>query len=71
MNEFSFGDAIKDARNIVDSLTYMSYTHNRRISPHVTPEQWKTVFGANTVEIFEPLFQLENVESEVDDNHAS
>jgi hypothetical protein len=33
---------------LVDTLTYSSYAHNRQLTPYVTPEQWRVVFGERT-----------------------
>jgi hypothetical protein len=43
---------------IVDELTYSSYAHNRRISPHISPERWMHVFGPEVQEL-EMRFQAE------------
>jgi hypothetical protein len=37
-----------DIAELIDSLTYSSYRHNREISPEVTPERWRKVFGPST-----------------------
>ena len=34
-----------DPMAIVQDLTFQNYAHNRRISPHVTPERWERVYG--------------------------
>ena len=38
----------EDMAELIDSLTYSSYRHNREISPEVTPERWQKVFGPST-----------------------
>ena len=38
----------EDIAELIDSLTYSSYRHNREISPEVTPERWRKVFGPST-----------------------
>ncbi len=43
---------------IVNHLIYCSYHHNRKISPHVTPERWAKVYGPNTM-VMEAKFQKE------------
>ena len=43
-------------QDIVDSLIYRSYAHNRDISPDVTPERWARVFGAAAVARMEPIY---------------
>lgn len=40
-------------RQIVDYLTYSSYAHNRQLSPHVTPEEWRGVYGERTAALEE------------------
>lgn len=42
---------------IVDYLTYSCYRYNRKISPHITPEQWKKCFP--NVDAMERRFQSE------------
>jgi hypothetical protein len=32
------------ATEVVDYLTYCNYAHNRRISPHITPERWAKIY---------------------------
>lgn len=32
--------------NIVDSLLYACYAHNRNMTPSVTPEEWQACFDA-------------------------
>lgn len=41
---------------IVDYLTYANYAHNRNLAPHITPESWKKVYGAQAVERMEPIY---------------
>ena len=48
MKEFSFSEAVRDATQFVDELTYGSYRHNRRIAPDVTPERWEIIYGPKT-----------------------
>lgn len=43
----------------VDELTYVSYREQRRLSPHVTPTQWKRVFVESDVDAMEARFQSE------------
>jgi hypothetical protein len=45
------------ATALVANVTYFSYRHNRRISPHVPPERWASVYG--DVEPLEELYQRE------------
>lgn len=42
---------------LLDSLHYMSYRHNRKISPEITPEMWSRIFGPT--EAMEARFQKE------------
>jgi hypothetical protein len=43
---------------LVDYLSYQCYAHNRRISPHVSPYEWESVFGKDTAKM-ELRFALE------------
>lgn len=43
----------------VDELTFVSYRENRRLSPHVTPTQWKRVFVEADVDVMEERYQAE------------
>ena len=38
----------ENVAGLIDALTYSSYRHNREISPEVTPERWRKVFGPST-----------------------
>jgi hypothetical protein len=38
--------ASKALNNIVDSLMYACYAHNRSMNPEVKPEEWQTCFDA-------------------------
>jgi len=51
------------ARQIVDELTYINYAHNRRISPHVTPERWAELFP--NAQAMEARFQTELLQGPV------
>jgi hypothetical protein len=31
-------------RALIDTLTYISYAHNRTISPDISPERWAKIF---------------------------
>ncbi len=33
---------------LVDSLIYSNYAHNRGLSPHISVERWEKVYGPNT-----------------------
>lgn len=41
---------------LVDYLTYSNYAHNRNLAPHITPERWKKVYGADAVDRMEPIY---------------
>jgi hypothetical protein len=43
---------------IVQDLIYLSYFHNRKLSPDVTPEQWAGIFGPRVKDL-ENRFQAE------------
>lgn len=45
---------------IVDRLIYLSYSHNRKLAPEITPERWAKVFGPTTP-VMEEQFQREEV----------
>jgi hypothetical protein len=45
------------AAEVVDYLTYCNYAHNRRISPHITPERWARIYPNATA--LETKFQAE------------
>lgn len=32
-------------QQIIDTLTYISYAHNRMLSPEISPERWEKVYG--------------------------
>lgn len=55
--ETEINDAVKNPQDLIDHLTYASYKHNRNISPHITPEQWGTIF--HNVEQLEKKYQQE------------
>lgn len=42
---------------IVDHLIYMSYRHNRKLTPEITPDQWALLFGQTAA--MEARFQQE------------
>lgn len=44
--------------DLVQDLVYVNYAHNRRIAPHVTPQQWEKVYGPEVWRM-EEQFQLE------------
>lgn len=48
----------KTPTQIVSDLTYINYAHNRRMSPHITPEQWAQIYGPSTPAM-EERFQKE------------
>ncbi len=52
---------IRTLTELIDELTYRNYEHNRRISPHVTPERWAKSYGP-TVAAMEERFQREQSE---------
>jgi valyl-tRNA synthetase len=39
----------RNATKVIDDLTYASYRHQRTISPHITPEQWVTIFPTSAL----------------------
>lgn len=47
------------ALSLIDDLGYISYRHNRRISPLVEPKGWVCIFGAEKVERYEERYQEE------------
>jgi len=47
-------------QHVVSELTYLSYAHNRCLSPEITPERWARIFGEHTAEL-EARFQAEQV----------
>jgi hypothetical protein len=47
--------------DIVSDLTYMSYAHNRDISPDITPERWARIFGEELTQRMERRYQQEKV----------
>lgn len=53
------GDAVAE-KNLVADLTYISYAHNRKLAPHLTPESWKRVYG-EAVDRMEAQYQAEAV----------
>lgn len=58
MVKINLDDAVDNILDLVGSLTYLNYCHNRRQSPDITPEQWLQVYGDDTYK-FETLYQLE------------
>lgn len=52
-------ESCDDIVSLTQSLIYLNYKFNRYNSPHLTPEQWGKVFGAEQVEEMEKLFQAE------------
>ena len=44
--------------DIFDELNYLSYSANRRMSPHVEPERWKKIY--KRVDEMEARFAAEN-----------
>jgi hypothetical protein len=44
--------------DIIRDLTYINYAHNRRRSPHISPESWRKVYG-ETADAMEKRFQAE------------
>lgn len=43
---------------IINDLVYLNYAHNRRLSPGISPERWRKVYGP-PVEEMEARFQAE------------
>ena len=43
---------------IADELTYINYAHNRRLSPHISPERWEKVYP--NAQALEARFQEES-----------
>ena len=41
---------------IIRSLTFSSYSHNRGLDPSITPERWEKIYGPDTMEM-ERLYQ--------------
>ena len=41
---------------IISSLTFASYSHNRGLDPSITPERWAKIYGTTTMEM-ERLYQ--------------
>ena len=52
---------IQTLANVIDSLTYVNYRHNRRISPDISPERWAKIFGPGA-SAMEARYQQENQE---------
>jgi hypothetical protein len=46
------------AEGIVDYLTYVNYRANRGYAPHITPAQWKKLYGPST-DAMEARYQAE------------
>jgi hypothetical protein len=49
--------AMTETELVVD-LIYLSYFHNRKLTPDVTPEQWASIFGPRVKDL-EDRFQAE------------
>lgn len=43
---------------VLDELTYISYAHNRNLSPDVSPERWAKVYGPSA-RLMEVRYQAE------------
>ena len=52
-----FATVLENPNGFVDELVYLSYAHNRRESPHITPERWAKIFP--DAGIIEARFQFE------------
>lgn len=48
-----------NVRDLIDELTYTNYAHNRRISPHISPERWARIYP--NAEAMERRFKTENM----------
>lgn len=48
-----------DINEILKSLTYASYKHNRIRSPDLSVKDWAVIFGEKQAKQFEELYQLE------------
>jgi len=46
--------------NMVSELTYLNYAHNRKLSPHISAEQWEPIYGPTTMTM-EARYQRELV----------
>lgn len=46
------------AMELIESLNYACYRHNRRVSPNREPSDWKMIFG-DKIERFEERYQRE------------
>lgn len=57
--DLSGGDTHKKAVSLIDDLGYISYRHNRRISPNVLPHYFDFVFGEENVTRYEEKYQAE------------
>jgi hypothetical protein len=62
--QVNLNEAIDNCLAVIGTLTYLNYCHNRRISPDITPEKWKLVYG-DKVEEMETLYKLENKKEEI------
>ena len=60
--KITLAEAIDNYADLVASMTYLNYKHNRNISPHITPEQWKLVYEEKVQEM-EILYQYEKERS--------
>lgn len=47
---------------LVDELTYTNYAHNRRLSPHITPERWAKIYP--NAEAMEARFTADAVKAQ-------
>jgi hypothetical protein len=55
--QIELNDAVDNCLAVIGTLTYLNYCHNRRLSPDITPEQFKLVY--ENVEEMEILYQKE------------
>ena len=44
---------------IIDTLIYINYKHNRELSPHITPDRWALVYGEAEVKEMERAYTQE------------
>lgn len=58
--DLSKGDlSFKKAESLIDDLGYLSYRHNRKISPNCLPHYFDFVFGEEKVTRYEERYQDE------------
>jgi hypothetical protein len=50
--------ALRDPKEVMNSLLYINYCYNRDRSPLITVEQWGKVYGGKTMEM-EACYQAE------------